>query len=240
MNRLGGDDADYVLIYDGENGLRMAPRASAAAFEGQDPGHLEMAPTAAETAASSRGAGRAKIAAVIGAVAGLGLLGFLVGRGHPPGVSAPRPVAIAPATQTALTTHPTVSPAIQAHGAPAAQAKIRDVARSHVPPSRARVLQATANHRPAIRRRGACASARGWAELVVCRDPQLAAEDARLGRALTSAIQAGAPTADLQDGQTAWLAQRNLAARRSRSEVAAAYRQRIEEVESLANEAPPF
>jgi uncharacterized protein len=75
---------------------------------------------------------------------------------------------------------------------------------------------------------------------MVCRDPELAAQDARLAQALAAATKAGVPVNDLQDGQAAWLAQRNAAAHRSRAEVSAAYRQRIEEVESLANEAPPF
>ncbi len=80
----------------------------------------------------------------------------------------------------------------------------------------------------------------GWTDRLVCRDPALAAQEARLGGALNAAAQAGVPMADLQDGQFAWLAARNAAARRSHAEVSAAYRQRIEEVESLAREAPPY
>jgi uncharacterized protein YecT (DUF1311 family) len=233
MSPLGGDEADYVLIYDGENGLRMAPRAAAAAFEGQDPGHLEMAAPEPETAEASKGGQGAKIAAAIGAVAALGLLGFLVGRGPAPGAG---PATVAPVA--ALTPPPTATPSAPTSRALAHRAT-KIVGHSAKRLAHGPVLHAAA-HKTASHRTRACASARSLAERVVCRDPQLAAEDARLGRVLRSAALAGAPVSELEGGQTAWLVARDLAARRSRGEVAAVYRQRIQEVESLANETPPF
>lgn len=232
MTRLGGDDADYVLIYDGENGLRMAPRAAASGFEDQGPGHLDVGapPTLAPTQGplSPRGA---QVAAVIGVVVAVSLLGFLLGRLPGPAATSPARVNIPAAAST---------PAPILRGGPRATR-----------PAPARHLEAVrrpAAHRPAgathrtvaIHKAGRCATARGWTNHMVCRDPELAAQDARLAQALTSAAKAGVPVNDLQDGQAAWLAERNAAAHRSRAEVSAAYRQRIEEVESLANPAPPF
>ena len=112
------------------------------------------------------------------------------------------------------------------------------------PARHAETARRSATTRPATRRRPGPATtscvAGGWTDRLVCRDPALAAEDARLAVALKAAAEAGVPIADLQAGQFTWLAARNAAARRSNAEVSAAYRRRIEAVESLANEAPPY
>ena len=246
MSGIVNDDGDYVLIYDGENGLRMAPRAAAAAFEDLDAAELNVAQPEARLSTPETLPRRG--VAVIGAVIVLGLVGFVVGWGWRLPARPARPAV--PASTM-------VQPKVAMSPAPvAAVARSRPMRVAAAPPRR-RVV-APAHHAPPARpshvavakaatvkvrspaEPAACATARSWAERVVCRDPELTAQDARLDQALKSAAQVGVPSGDLQQGQTAWLAQRDAAARRSRDEVATAYRQRIDEVESLANETPPF
>jgi uncharacterized protein YecT (DUF1311 family) len=237
MTRPGGDDADYVLIYDGENGLRMAPRAAALGFEDQDPGHLDVGAPAAlaptRGPVSPRGA---QVAAVIGVVIAVSLLGFLLGRLPGPAATSRARVAIPAATAIPPAPVPVLRGGPRAaRPAPARHLEVARRPAAHRPA--AAIHRTAAIHKAAT---GRCATVRGWTNHLVCRDPQLAAQDARLAQALASAAKAGVPVDDLQDGQATWLAQRNAAAHRSRAEVSSAYRQRIEEVESLANQAPPF
>ena len=234
MSRIVSDDADYVLIYDGENGLRMAPRAAAAAFAGEDPAELNVAQP--EARLLPHGSRRGRAAAVIGAVIALGLVGFVAGQGWrlPGGAGrtvVPAAIEATPAARTVAT---------QPEPTAAAAPRLRTAAparHAHVAVRPTRVAAAKVRVRPPP---AACIGARGRAEQMICRDPELTAQQARLDRALKSAAQAGVPAGDLEDGQTAWLAQRDTAVGRSRDEVAAAYRQRIEAVESLTNETPPF
>ena len=234
MSQLADNDADYVLVFDGVNGLRMAPRGAAEALESQDSGRLSVSPPSLaaqqDEAIAHRGAGRAMV--VIGAVIALGVVGFTVGRWLTESSATPVAGVAKPAARsvgTILGATPPLSPA-----AVAAPRRARAVAIAHRPSAA----------RPVVARKPEPAAtscrAGGWTDRLVCHDPALAAQDVRLGSALKAAAQAGVPAADLQDGQFAWLAARNAAARRSKAEVAAAYRRRIEEVESLANETPPY
>jgi len=244
MSRYDADDGDYVLIYDGENGLRMAPRAMAAALQAQEAGELEMMPAAEAEAVPDGGRAR-QLLVVIGIVAGLGLLGFLVGRDWGPS----KTPQVSPALAVAAEIAPPPSTAAAAHSIDRAAPR-----RPPQPTGRAidrRRVEKAAKHsrapRPAAVRKAAapasaaaCRPASTWAEWMVCHDAGLSAQDAQLARALKAASAAGAPSQDLEAGQAAWAARRNAAARRSRTEVSAAYRQRIEEVERLAKETPPF
>ena len=82
-----------------------------------------------------------------------------------------------------------------------------------------------------------CASARPGAEQIICSDPALASEDRTLARAYRRALASGAaPPGALRAEQRDWMAIREDAARRSRRALADVYRQRIEELNSLAAE----
>lgn len=81
-----------------------------------------------------------------------------------------------------------------------------------------------------------CRSARSYGRQIVCGDPELAAADRRMTRALAAAIAAGAPRQDVQADQDDWELIREDAARHSRRAVANIYAQRIEELEALAKQ----
>ena len=83
-----------------------------------------------------------------------------------------------------------------------------------------------------------CDNLRSYAAQLVCDDPQLSAADRRLWRAYTSAIRSGAPEHELRADQEEWLRAREDAARYSRRAVMNVYRQRIDELEVAARDAP--
>jgi uncharacterized protein YecT (DUF1311 family) len=81
-----------------------------------------------------------------------------------------------------------------------------------------------------------CSGARSAAEAMVCQDPELAAADREMSRAYRRALQSGvAPTGALRADQRDWLAIREDAARHSRRAVAQIYRQRIDELNAMAD-----
>ena len=240
MTQLADSESDYVLVFDGVNGLRMAPRAMAAAFEDQDPGHLQVEPPPVTEAQAGRAPRTGRAVAVIGAVIALGVVGFTVGRiVRSPGPVVGRPARLAPPALV----EPASGPILAAPRPPDPILPSSHAARRAASRTMAQVAHPSSPPRLAVHKPAPgpmpCMTG-GWTDRLVCRDPALAAQDARLGAALKSAAQVGVPMVELQDGQFAWLAERNAAARRSRAEVSAAYRRRIEEVESLANEAPPY
>jgi len=83
-----------------------------------------------------------------------------------------------------------------------------------------------------------CARAGSLGAQVVCEDPALTRADRRMTEAYRRALRAGAPAADLREEQEDWLAIREDAARHSPDAVANIYRQRIDELEALAEEGP--
>jgi len=242
MSGSGGDDGDYVLIYDGANGLRMAPRAAAAAFEGQDPGHLDMSPpTSAPDVARAAPESRPRPAVVvIGAVIGLSLLGLVAGLAlRLPAVQPPLRIELPTAPAPVLAGAPTT--AARPHGSASRVLAAGRRARTGHPPLAVATRSVTRTiHTRHAAPAGPCDAISDRVERIVCRDPDLAAQDARLARALRAATQAGLPPRELEDGQTVWLMERDAAARRSRAEVAAAYQRRIDDLEAQAGEAPPF
>jgi uncharacterized protein YecT (DUF1311 family) len=84
--------------------------------------------------------------------------------------------------------------------------------------------------------RGACAAG-SPAEQMVCADPRLADSDRELNRAYRRALAAGVPPAVLRSEQRDWLGIREEAARRSPRAVANVYAQRIDELNSMADDA---
>lgn len=83
-----------------------------------------------------------------------------------------------------------------------------------------------------------CAGAASLGERMVCEDTGLAAADRRMSRAYRRALDSGAPADQLREDQRDWLDIREVAARRSPGAVAAIYRQRIAELEELADDPP--
>jgi len=82
-----------------------------------------------------------------------------------------------------------------------------------------------------------CGRANSLAEEMVCSDPALAAADRQLARAFRQALRSGAPQDQLRGEQDDWLEIREDAARRSPRALASVYDQRIEELNTIANEA---
>ncbi len=82
----------------------------------------------------------------------------------------------------------------------------------------------------------ACRDAPSRARAMVCADPGLARLDRRMKRAYADALGAGVNETVLQDDQADWTDIREDAARYSRGAVANVYRQRIEELERMADE----
>lgn len=81
-----------------------------------------------------------------------------------------------------------------------------------------------------------CNDARSPAEEMVCRDSGLAAADRELARTYRRALEAGAPSRQLRAEQQDWYEIREDAARRSPAAVSRVYRQRIDELNRLADE----
>jgi uncharacterized protein YecT (DUF1311 family) len=84
--------------------------------------------------------------------------------------------------------------------------------------------------------RGPCAAG-SPAEQMVCADPRLAEADRELNRAYRRALAAGVPQGFLRSEQRDWLGIREDAARRSPRAVANIYAQRIDELNSMADDA---
>jgi len=80
-----------------------------------------------------------------------------------------------------------------------------------------------------------CRHARSRAEDMVCADAGLAQADRALERSYARAVAFGVPRRMLRDEQDDWLAIRESAARYSRRAVADVYRQRIEELNAMAD-----
>lgn len=133
----------------------------------------------------------------------------------PPEVMAPLPALPAEA--------PPAEPRAAAPTSPALQ----------VPPAQAPAIQPPAAAR--VRAGLDCATARQGAEQMVCSDPGLAAEDRELARAYRRALDSGAAPGEIRAEQRDWLAIREDAARYSRRAVAEAYRQRIDELNRIAD-----
>jgi uncharacterized protein YecT (DUF1311 family) len=69
---------------------------------------------------------------------------------------------------------------------------------------------------------------------MVCNDPELAQLDRQLNRAFTAAVRAGVPRASLRSRQDAWVFRREAIGRRSRAALADYYRQRIGQLNAMA------
>lgn len=255
------DKPDYVLVYDGEGGVRMAPAGTSVDVPPE--GHIRW-PTepdlqlTQETVTTPRR--RAYVLPVVGAallcLAGLGL-GFAA-RPKLAAISAPGPAPMQPAPQLAAAQadpqmQVTVSPPTPAPAAPRGGrlevlppdqrfAAARTVVAAPAPrllpvgPVAAKPVAVDAS---AVERTEACQGASTAAEVMVCNDPDLARADRRLNRAYRAAARSGVPLGQLRAEQDDWLEIREDAAERSPRAVAQVYDQRIEELEAMAAAAEP-
>lgn len=263
------DKPDYVLVYDGEGGVRMAPAGTRIDVppEGQISWPSEREPPPAlETATVTVPRRPAYVLPAVGAIC-LCVIGLGLGLAVRPDLSAiatPKPAPMRPAPSQALqpadaqmqvmvlapppvpvtapargATRLEVLPADQRRGTPptvaaAAAAPPLLQARAPAPP----LPQAVAADASAIERDD-CRGAGSPAEIMVCRDPDLARADRRLARAFRAAARSGVPLSQLRAEQDDWLEIREDAAERSPRAVAQIYDQRIEELEAMAAAAEP-
>lgn len=262
------DKIDYVLVYDGEGGVRMAPAGTRVDIppEGQIrwPSEPEP-PLALETATVTVPPRRPYLLPIAGAL-GLCLVGLGLGLAARPDLSAiasPKPAPMRPAPAQA---QQQAGAQMQVMVLPPAPAPVvtpaRDAARLEVLPADQRrgasptrlaavapVLQVQAPARPmAVQavaadasavERDECRGARSPAEIMVCGDPDLSRADRRLSRAFRAAAQSGVPLGQLRAEQGDWLDIREDAAERSPRAVAQVYEQRIEELEAMAAAVEP-
>lgn len=160
-----------------------------------------------------------------------------------PRATMPVEVAAAPAAPTATSERLEVLPsgtrgADAAPPPPAAQVRREPRVSEGIQRSR----PATAPDEPMVARLPAapagpsfnCRSARSQAETMICGDPGLARLDRRLDQAFRGAVAAGVPYRQLRDEQDDWLGIREFAAQRSPADVASIYRQRIAELNAMA------
>jgi uncharacterized protein len=84
-----------------------------------------------------------------------------------------------------------------------------------------------------------CAAVVSLAQDIACRDPGLRAADRRMAEAYVGALAAGASERRLRRDQVDWLNLREDAARHSKQAVENLYRQRIQELEGVADAPPP-
>lgn len=258
------DKPDYVLVYDGEGGVRMAPAGTR--IDVPPEGHINWPPEpdlrlAQETVTIPRRP--AYVLPLVGAaclcVAGLGL-GYAA-RPKLAAISASAPVPMQPAQQQAdagmapqmqVTVSPATPPPIAAV-APrsgrlevlppdqrlAASTRAAPIRRPPVAPATADNPSAVADASTVERAVPDCSGARSPAEAMVCADPDLARADRRLARAFRAAARSGMPLGQLRAEQDDWLDIREDAARHSPRAVAQIYEQRIEELEAMAADAEP-
>lgn len=249
MTKEPTDKPDYVLVYDGESGLRMAP-PSARRQVFSEPGMIVMGqPTPSPTVEppSNDWPGRRRLTLV--GFAGLCAIGLGLGfaaRHAPslPSVGAPSPISSHMQVVVA-SAQPSSPPPVQAGALP-----LEVLPRAALVLSPPAIQAPSPPATPAVVKVGApaplgevvadpCRGARSLADTMVCRDPGLRAADRRLRHAFRAAARSGLPYDQLRAEQDDWLDIREDAAEQSPRAVAQAYDQRIEELEAMTADGPP-
>lgn len=141
----------------------------------------------------------------------------------PEPIAPAEPAAAPPSPERTLAEGPPPPP-IKAH-APAAPLRL---AVARIAPSRA----AAGPWRASRSNDKACAP-------YACPDPAIAEAETDLQQAYQRALRAGAPADELRAGQIDWLLARQTAAHRSPGDLPGLYRQRIAQLNALADEEPP-
>jgi len=134
-------------------------------------------------------------------------------------------------------------PAVVATAPPAAVEAVAAPAKAKAAPrkaDRARAPKVLARNDTTVAPRalGGCRPDGSRAEVTICADPSIAAVDKDMQSAFQRALRSGAPAKALRAEQRAWLVVREQAARRSPSDLASAYRARVNELNAIADDPP--
>ena len=258
--------ARYVLVYDGEGGVRMAPAGTRSTGPtqlqpGWDPWDLANAAEIQFEPEAEPAPHRRRH--VIASVAGLCALGLALGLTVRSPLVDKAPAKVAASAPLAAKAAPVrVAAIVAAKAPPAASAPVAQAAPHHAvtriaaptrlakatlhhapaarPAAERRVAQAAPSHRAAEPRREPADCGQSRADAMVCGDSALAAADRRLGQALRAAVLAGAPIEQLHAQQDDWRNRREIAAHMSRDAVARAYEERIDELKAMKPAEPPY
>lgn len=156
---------------------------------------------------------------------------------------------------TRLTEAPTPAPIeippVAAKPAPPEQLAVRTVPARSIskappkprvaPPPKPKPIKTASTAKSASRSTRAadgCKTSGSRAQMTICADASIAAADQDMRRAYQRALRSGASAAALRAQQDDWLALREEAARRSPSDLAAAYEERIADLNAIADEPP--
>ncbi len=149
-----------------------------------------------------------------------------------PSTTAPAAPDVAPTGVESLPEDPAISAAVAAPADPEPTARAAD------PPKRVKVAAARAKAPTPARTAGGCSPDGSRAKVTLCAEPAIAAADQDMERAFQRALRAGVPGKALRAEQDAWLNVREEAARRSPSDLAEAYAQRVADLNALADDPP--
>ncbi|HEY8573702.1 hypothetical protein [Phenylobacterium sp.] len=152
-------------------------------------------------------------------------------------VIAPAPVVRRPPpVQVARAVPQSPASAVVREAPPARTAVVREAPPARTAVVRPQPLPQTASVDRDVRPSFNCRYARSRSEQLVCGDSELAMLDRRLNRAFDRAVGSGIPYRELRREQDDWLSIREDAARRSPEAVASVYRQRIRELNAIAED----
>lgn len=252
--------AQPYMVYMGPRPVRpvaeaLNAEAAARAVEDWRKAHPEFG-----KAGSSGGERSGLVAAVGGAlVAGL-TLGIWIGPTlRPVATVDPAPAAMASLPEAPVLPAPRLGHAPPDRAMIAAQALFPSLGRVHTDPTpaprKARLATAKTRHgaaspmprsaaRPADEPDSAAAEPVGCKpgasrlQVTLCADATIAAADQDMKRAYQRALKSGAPVRALRAQQDDWQAASETAAARSPGDLASAYRQRIDELNALADDPP--
>lgn len=250
--------AQPYMVYMGPRPVRpvaeaLNAEAAARAVEDWRKAHPEFG-----KAGSSGGERSGLVAAVGGAlVAGL-TLGIWIGPTlRPVATVDPAPAAMASLPEVPVLPAPRLGHAPPDRAMIAAQALFPGLGRAHADttaaPRKVRLAAAKARHvaasprpkaaarpdaEPALAEQVGCKPGASRLEVTLCADATIAAADQDMKRAYQRALKSGAPVKVLRAQQDDWQAASEVAAARSPGELASAYRQRIDDLNALADDPP--
>ena len=219
------------MVYEGSRPRRLATPATVAQNAGPRSG-----PASADREQMRADAKLAVALSIVGAL-GLGMgLGVwmtpMLGDNNP--FLAPRaetaPLAMSLTVPAALDIAPTAAEVLPAEPKP--RTKAAD------PPRKLKVATARTEALAPARTAGGCSPDGSRTKVTLCADPAIAAADLDMEGAFQRALHSGAPVKALRAGQQAWLVLRDEAARRSPTDLAEAYEQRVSDLNALADDPP--
>jgi uncharacterized protein YecT (DUF1311 family) len=154
-----------------------------------------------------------------------------------------RPATVPPVLQRAVVDTEPAAPSESAPAAPLPETALAEATppavRERAPVTPLRLAVARLGPAPAARpMRSPAGGARNACMPYTCTDPAIVAADSDLQQAYQRALSSGAPADQLRAGQIDWLLARQAAASRSPADLAGVYRQRIAQLNAIADEPP--